>query len=139
MIMTYADTINTIISRAQEHPGINTAYYGNVLWINERRDIIYPVFCLAPRITTPVSDLWRFGFVAWYIDILERERHNYAEIQSDGITILTEIGLKLADESEQIRIINNPLTVFMDRFNDICAGAVRDIDIETPAIICADY
>lgn len=136
--MTYKETIDMIREHAEAHPAVGTFYYGNVLRINEERNWCYPVVVLSPRTSVPVGDMMRFGFVLWYIDILSKGRREYSVIQSDGITTLTEIGIRINDD-DRVAAVNNPLSVFNERFNDICAGAVCDLDVTTPAIICADY
>lgn len=136
--MTYEQTIELIKSTSLAHPKVTTFYYGSVLKLNERRDWKYPVIILSPRITTSPNGMYQFSFVMWYVDKMARDRRDYIAIQSIAVSTLTDIGLKI-DEDAHLSITKATTSVFDNRFNDICAGAMCDMDILTPAEICADF
>lgn len=136
--MTYEQTIELIKRTASAHPKVATFYYGSVLELNEHRNWKYPVVILSPRITTSPNGMYQFSFVMWYVDKMARDRRDYIAIQSTAITTLTDIGLKI-DEGEHLSITKATTSVFDNRFNDICAGAMCDMDILTPAEVCADF
>lgn len=136
--MTYDETIQMIERNASAYPNVKSFFYGSVLRLNKERNWKYPVVVLSPRITTMPNGFHQFGFVLWYIDILAKDRKDFQTIQSTAIQTLTEIGIKIADE-ETVYSVNAPISVFSERFDDICAGAMCDLDVTTKASICANY
>lgn len=133
--MTYDETIKMIERIARAHPSVKSFFYGSVLRLNQERDWNYPSIVLSPQSTTMTNGFYNFGFVLWYVDILSKERSEFQVIQSDAIQVLTEIGLSIADKESVFSEIA-PISVFSERFNDICAGAMCDVTITTMAPIC---
>lgn len=136
--MTYEQTIDLIGRAASAHPNVKTFYYGSVLELNEKRNWKYPVVILSPRITTSPGGMYQFSFVMWHVDKMARDRRDFIAVQSRAIATLTDIGLKI-DEEPALQITRATTSVFDNRFNDICAGAMCDLDIITPAEVCADF
>lgn len=133
--MTYDETIKMIERIVKAHPAVKSFYYGSVLRVNQERDWDYPVAVLSPRVTTMTNGFYRFGFVLWYIDILSKERTEFQAIQSDAIQTLTQIGLAITDEDNIISEMA-PISVFSERFADVCAGAMCDLTITAAGPVC---
>lgn len=134
--MTYAETIQAIERNARALPSVKSFYYGSVLRLNQERNWQYPAVVLSPRVTTMANGLYQFGFVLWYIDILSKERSEFQEIQSEAIHALTNIALSTDSEGGDPAVTYAPISVFTERFTDICAGAMCDLTITTKAPVC---
>lgn len=120
---------------ALAHPNVTMFRYGSVLQLNKERNWDYPVMVLSPRVTTVVNGLYQFGFVLWYIDILDKERTRVQEIQSEAIQALMQVSNAIIDE-DAVFATASPISVFSERFNDTCAGAMLDLTVTTAAEIC---
>lgn len=133
--MSYEEVIKLILTYVKSEGNTNTQFYGNILLLNERKNWDYPVFVLSPRIVTNIGYFRTCGFTAWYVNKLEKDRQQYIWYQSEGVELFTRINNMLSD-NDQIYSVSSPISVFNEKFNDICAGAIADINITVKGEIC---
>lgn len=124
--------INRLInSFASVYPNINEVITSGNIWeINERKDIKYNVFCSQVerhRIDVE-NEKEYFTYQMYYVDRLLENGENKHIIQSQAndffmtlINALNQEGLAVYDYS---------ITPFTQRFNDMCAGAMLDVQFE---------
>lgn len=134
--MTYEETVNLIQGVVTKYTNVQTFWYGSPLLLNKQRDIKYPVIVLSPRVMSPtVSGVYHFNFTLWYVDIQARDRRNVLSIHSKAIEVLEGINNAIL-ETPFVMNTKASTSVFYDRFNDICAGGVCDLLVQTKAPVC---
>ncbi len=135
---TYEQIISSI--RAQcLNAGANTFFYHSVFVMNTHRDHEYPVMILAPLTTRFLDTVQEFRFSLWWIGLENHDRSNIANLQGRAIDALNLITSRLAQGEEELWTVDSgSISVFSDRFADICAGAMADLVITMPFNECGE-
>lgn len=133
MNSNYFEVVNIIKDTALQHPFVRTCLL-NVWKINSEEDIKYPVVSIGVRDVVPTSQTITYTMNIFYADRLMSNRDNQLEIKSVAIDVLTEIINKLEDENHFVIDIDN-ITLFNERFADLCAGGVATVTITTPSYL----
>lgn len=132
--MTLQDTIRAIELVASGQPSVNMLVRSDIFRLNAAPDARYGVFAwLQNQHTLPAdSSFINYAFTFFYVDRLTSDLSNQEEIQSVGITTLTNIIRRL----EELGIYTEQDTyfqVFNQRFSDQCAGVFCNVVLQVPA------
>lgn len=126
--MTLAEVIRTIESVAKEQPSINMIVRNDVFRINAAPNLKYGVFAWLQREHRYElgTDSYQFSFTFFYVDRLTEDGSNEIEIQSTGISTLSNMIKALDDRG--VEIAGDYLfQAFNQRFVDVCAGVYCNV------------
>lgn len=126
--MTLAEVIKEIESVAKEQPSVNMIVRNDVFRINAAPELKYGVFAWLQREHrySAETDSYLFSFTFFYVDRLTEDGSNEVEIQSTGITTLTNMIKAL--ESRGVDIYDDyTFQSFNQRFMDVCAGVFSNV------------
>lgn len=133
--MNYIEFIELLEQISLQHPLINNFYTGTYR-LNSTDDITYPALVLTfNSINVSVTDptFTTFNINLLYADRLTDDRSNLHEIQSLGITVISEI-IQALILYYNIQVTTNILfNPFKEQFADNTAGVVATINISIPS------
>ncbi len=131
--MTLLQLIRTVEVVALKQPAVKTVVENDVFRLNGLPNAKYGVFAWLQgnHSGQPDEDLRTFQFTFFYVDRLRTDRRNETEIQSVGIDTLQNI-LRVLSEDYDIEVGRWNCTTFNQRFNDDCAGAFFQVQLEAP-------
>lgn len=137
--MTLAEVIRVIEAEAKEQPAINMIVRNDVYRINAAPSLKYGVFAWLQREHryNVDTDTMRYAFTFFYVDRLTEDGSNEIEIQSAGITALTNVikGLSEHDiETDEDFYFQS----FNQRFVDVCAGVYCNVFFDVPVAPCGE-
>lgn len=132
-------TINTIMKAFEEiatdHYQINTFFGGNT-WNFETQTNIFPSMIVITQPSNIQSNRVLFKFTIYLADILNKDRSNIFEIESDMFQICNDIISELKSKERVYGFMLDEtdvlLTPFEEAFDDVTAGWSMDITIEAP-------
>lgn len=136
--MTLAEIIAVIRQTALAQPSVNQVVDNDVFRLNALPDAKYGVFAWTQsqhRETYEGTITYAFSFI--YVDRLTEDGGNEVDVQSVGLTTLGNIVRALDDAGLSVDSWN--YNTFNQRFNDMCAGAFCNVELETTVdYVCAD-
>lgn len=137
--MTLAETIKVLEGVAMEQPAVNMIVRNDVFRINAAPSVKYGVFAWLQREHryNVGTDSMHYSFTLFYVDRLTEDGGNEIDIQSTGISTLTNIIKALGDydiETDE----DYYFTAFNQRFLDVCAGVYCNVGLDVPASPCAE-
>lgn len=98
----------------------------------------YPCVFLTVQNVTFANDIVNVNATLFYVDRLLDNSSNKLEIQSNGITVLSQILDRIAEETV-INTVQNVYTLFEEKFADLCAGQFVTFRASFPNdVICSD-
>ena len=130
-------TINEIMTSFQEiatdHYQINSSFLGQT-WNYEAETNIYPCMIVITQPSYIQKGQVLYNFSIYMADIMNKDRTNLFEIQSDMFSICNDIVSELKDKEDVYNFwldeTNVMLTPFEESFDDIAAGWQMDITIQ---------
>lgn len=132
---TYEAIIDELKVRCTD-AGANSVFYHSIFVMNTHRDHEYPVMILSPISSRLVNNAQQFRFNLWWIGIEHHDRQNIAQLQGIGIEALYNVINGGSDDSDIWDITFGSISVFSDRFADICAGAMCEVLVTVAASDC---
>lgn len=98
----------------------------------------YPCVFLTVQNVTFTNDIVNVNATLFYVDRLLDNSSNKLEIQSNGITVLSQILDRIAEDTV-INTVQNVYTPFEEKFADLCAGQFVTFRASFPNdVICSD-
>lgn len=98
----------------------------------------YPCVFLTVQNITFANDIVNVNGTLFYVDRLLDNSANKVEIQSNALTVLSQIFDRIAEETV-INIRQNTYTPFDEKFADLCAGQFATFQASFPNdVICSD-
>lgn len=98
----------------------------------------YPCVFLTVQNVTFNNDIVNVNATMFYVDRLLTNSANKVEIQSNGLTVLSQILDRIAEETV-INTVQNVYTPFEEKFADLCAGQFVTFRASFPNdVICSD-
>lgn len=137
--MNLLDTIKTIEEVASAQPSVKQIVGGDIYELNTIPDAKYGVFCWQQEQHSGnvQEDEMRFSFVFFYVDRLLDDKSNKIEIQSVGISTLSNILKTLFSKGFDVGAFT--INTFNERFVDDCTGAFVRVSIGTSVeSVCED-
>lgn len=129
--MTLAQIIAKIEAVALAQPSVRSVVRNDVFRLNAIPDTKYGVFAYTQgqhRVNLE-TDTVTFSFSLFYVDRLTEDAGNEIEVQSTGVSTLTNIIRTLADD---MGVYDWTVDTFNQRFKDLCAGAYASVAFEIP-------
>ena len=114
---------------ALSQPSVRTVVENDVFRLNAIPDAKYGVFAFTQgqHRANMDTDVITFVFTLFYVDRLTEDASNEVEVQSVGVSTLTNIIHTLADE---FGVGAWTINTFNQRFADLCAGAYATVPID---------
>ena len=128
--MRLLELIETIEDIASNQPNVNQIIRDDIYSLNTLQDIQYSVFCSTQQQHQEDGDFITYNFTLFYVDRLLSDKSNQTEIQSTGISILSNILHRLGNYD--IEVGSHLYQVFHQRFNDECAGVYVNVGLTVP-------
>lgn len=135
--MTLLNLINIIELTAINHTFVNEVVSGDIYKLNELPSIKYGVFAWVQGLhnVDASSTLCKYEFTFFYVDRLNEAESNEVNVQSCGISTITQILASLEDEN--IDVSSHSFQVFRERFKDLCAGVFCKVILTVPMeVVC---
>lgn len=143
-------TLNQIIKRIQtlslSHKQVRSFYYGKPTdFIIDKKPEYTAVFLQEGGINiSPLSKTTTYTFKLYVLDLMDLDQRtweNVQEVQSDSVSILEDLLALINQDSYSDWALgtNNATDALSEKFDDIVAGAVSNIEIRTPYLrdVCA--
>lgn len=134
------NTLNEIVQYfndfADSHKQIKSFRYDNAQEIDSSADEIDGVILWMtwrPSFWTNAVPTMSFSF--FIMDRVDVETNNFQEVQSDTLSIATDLLSEINNSSEAFGLAKNtgiPVEPFKERFSSMYAGCIIDIDINLP-------
>ena len=135
-------TINTIIHKvlkpiANDHLMLNEFGFGDLHNYAKVNALAYPVMWVALNDVGYKGKGFNYNLSLVFADILKDDLSNTLEIQSDMISIAADIAAKLFyTDNDYLEVTSDfVFKPFTERFTDLCAGVVMDINIKSLVIL----
>lgn len=136
--MTFAQFVEELTRVALRQPSIRTVVANDVFRLNALPSAKYGVFSFTQgqhRVNLDGGYV-RYVMTLFYVDRLTEDASNEIEVQSVGISTLTNIVTTLSDE---FGVGEWTINTFNQRFADLCAGAYATVPIDVPIdYTCSD-
>lgn len=137
--MTLLEVIHALELVAGSQPAVGMVVQNDVFRLNTCPSVRYGVFAWTQG-THQLSDdgnLMRYAFTLFYVDRLTENQSNQVEVQSVGVSVLSNIIRVLGDRGVYSEGVT--FQTFNQRFLDECAGVFANVTFEVPATaVCAD-
>lgn len=136
--MTYQGLTEVIRWASLEEPNVRYVGFDDVYRLNAMPSIDYCVVYAILNSVSSTIDGQTFRFTLYYIDRWDETEENQSMIWSAGISALNNIVRKINEQTDGILwpITHRP---FWQKFKDVCAGVMCDVDIVVPAAgYCAE-
>ena len=129
--MNLAQFIKKLEAVALAQPSVRTVVENDVFRLNAMQNARYGVFAFTQgqHRADMDSETMTFIFSLFYVDRLQEDARNEIQVQSVGITTLTNIIHTLADE---FGVGAWTVNTFNQRFADLCAGAYATVAVSVP-------
>lgn len=120
--MTLVEVVKAMEAAAMSQPAVQTIVENDVFKLNSCPDARYGVFAFVQgqHSGSVDSDLMTYQFSLFYVDRLTHDRSNQIEVQSAGVSVLSNI-LRVLSEAG-IVAGDYSFQPFNQRFSDECAG-----------------
>lgn len=131
---TYYDLVAIIKHVCLKHPAVNN-FYTNRYKLNSVSDIEYAAVIFTNNSIQVGDSETTLSFNLLYADRLTRDRDNTLQIQSEGISVLTEIINAIRNIDFLSASTTNDITinVFYEQFADSTAGAIAQVSLVYPS------
>ena len=132
--MTLAALIERLRQTALAQPAVQTVVDADVFRLNAMPDVKYGVFAWQQQLhrVNVRNSFVTYAFTLFYIDRLTESGDNEVEVQSVGMSVLTNIIRAFADEMD---VSDWSAQAFTQRFADLCAGVYAQVTFT----VAADY
>ena len=138
--MTLRDVVLAVEAEAKAQPAVNMIVRNDVFRLNDCPDARYGVFAWTQQQhTAPAGgDFLRVTLNLYYVDRLNEDKSNELEVQSVGISTISDVLRKL--EAAGVWLDGDAqFNTFNQRFVDECAGVWCNVRLQVPAgWICPD-
>ena len=136
--MTLVEVIKAIETAAISEPSVASVIPNDVFRLNATPDAKYGVFAWTQQTHTLAEDLLTFAFALFYVDRLTEDKANELEVQSVGISTISDVLRRL--EAAGVYLVGEAqFQTFNQRFVDECAGVWANVRLQVPAgWICPD-
>lgn len=123
--MQLSEFIRIVNKECLNHILVNNAYYGDVYKNLNSGKQVYPVTNLTIESVNEDTDndLMTFNGTLIYVDMLTNDSSNKIDVQSAGITILSQILDRLVNVNLGWSTTQRNYTIFTEKFADLCGGA----------------
>lgn len=130
---------DTILTLASAVPNRGTQFCGDIYHISEIADASYPAFVLTNREVYQNRDEYYedHHVIMFEFDRLTESQDNNLDVQSHSIQTLKAIVDKLEELGCIISVAQ--YTPFVQRFSDMCSGAMADVRLRIPINACYEY
>lgn len=129
--MTLLEIVNKLKNIAIKQPNINYVGDGDIYSLNTLPNIEYGVFFITQTNHTQNENTTDYTLTLFYVDRVTGDGSNKLAIQSNGITLLTNIINLFLMENDVEMDYGIQYTTFLQRFTDDCAGVYCNITITT--------
>lgn len=140
--MTLSEIIKLLNEVASEQPSVGECIKsGDIYTLSEERNAKFGVFCATQgqHVLNPGENTITYVFTLYYVDRLQSDGDNKIEIQSTGISTLSNIIRTVQEEYEDWVFDNIYFDVFTERFSELCAGVYATVRITVDDIYnCAE-
>ena len=129
--MNLAQFIKRLETVALAQPSVRTVVENDVFRLNAMPSARYGVFAFTQgqHRANMDTEVITYVFSIFYVDRLTEDASNEIEVQSVGITTLTNIIHTLAEE---FGVAPWTINTFNQRFADLCAGAYATVSVDVP-------
>ena len=135
-------TLNAIINKllkplANDHLMLNGFGFGDLSNYAKTNAITYPVMWAVLNDASYRNKGFNYSFSLVFADVLKDDLSNTLEVQSNMIGIAADVAAKLMySENENIEVSGDfVFKPFTERFTDLTAGVVMDINIKSLTVI----
>lgn len=138
--MTLVEVVKAIETAAIAEPSVALVIPNDIFRLNAKPDAEYGVFAWTQQThSMPESDdILTFAFALFYVDRLTEDKRNELEIQSVGISTISDVLRKL-DAAGVYQTGDATFQTFNQRFMDECAGVWCNVRLQVPAgWVCPD-
>lgn len=136
--MNYYNFIKTIKTLSLNNGLVNEVGEGDIYEHLNSGEHKYPCVFLTVQNLTINGDIVTLNGTMFYVDRLLDNSVNKIEVQSNALTILSQIFAKIKEDTI-ININVNTYTPFEEKFTDLCAGQFATFTASFPNdIICSD-
>lgn len=129
--MTLLEIVNKLKNIAIKQPNINYVGDGDIYSLNTLPNIEYGVFFITQSNHIQNEYTTDYTLTLFFVDRVTADGSNKLAIQSNGITLLTNIINLFLMENDVEMDYGIQYTTFSQRFADECAGAFCNITITT--------
>lgn len=139
--MTLKTIIDYLSASALATPNVGGVIINDVFRENFWEDAHYGVVAIIQREHSISENIATYRFQLAYIDRLTEDKSNEVDIQSDGVMVLCNMVNSLITKREDIELNGElSLSVFNERFKDMCGGVLADVAFSTsaPMGVCFD-
>lgn len=136
--MTLVEVVKAIETAAISEPSVALIIPNDIFRLNAKPDAEYGVFGWTQQQHTLAGDLLTFAFSLFYVDRLTEDKRNELEVQSVGISTISDVLRKL--EAAGVYLDGDAqFNTFNQRFVDECAGVWANVRLQVPAgWVCPD-
>ena len=128
--MTLLDIVKELENIAKKQPNINYVGNGDIYALSTLPNVNYGVFYVTQSNHTQNENTINYTLTLFYVDRLMNDNSNRLQIQSNGITTLTNIINIFSMKNDDVEIqYNIPYTTFIQRFADDCSGVYCNVTI----------
>lgn len=129
--MTLLEIVNEFKKIAQKQPNINYVGDGDIYTLDTLPNIDYGVFFITQSNHTRDENTANYTLTLFFVDRVTADGSNKLAIQSNGITLLSNI-INLFLMKNDVEIDGDiRFTTFLQRFADDCSGVFCEITITT--------
>ena len=129
--MTLKELIEKIKTIARKQHNIGYVGEGDIYTLNSMPNIDYSVIFITQQNHSITADLCEYNINLFYVDRLFGDDGNRLDIQSHGITVITNIINQLTSTIDVDVEYPVSFTTFTQRFSDECAGVFATLKITT--------
>lgn len=127
--MTLLEIVKQFEHIASQQPNINYVNNGDIYELNNIPNLDYGVFYITQQKHSGDENNFKYNLTLFYVDRVANDGRNKLAIQSNGITLLTNI-INIFLNNNDVELEGDvQLTTFKERFVDDCAGAFAEITV----------
>lgn len=128
--MTLLEIVKKFEKIAEKQPNINYVGNGDIYSLSTLPNIDYGVFFITQTNHTQDENITKYTLTLFYVDRVTNDGSNKLAIQSNGITILTNIINIFLMQNEDAELDGDmQFTTFIQRFVDDCAGVFCNVTV----------
>lgn len=130
--MTLSEIVKLLNTVALEQPSVGEYIpSGNIYDLSEERNAKFGVFCATQgqHVLNPGENTITYVFNLFYVDRLQSDGDNKIEIQSTGISTLSNIIRTIQEDYDEWVFDSVYFDVFTERFSEMCAGVYATVRI----------
>lgn len=127
--MTLLEIVKQFEHIASQQPNINYVNNGDIYELNNIPNLDYGVFYITQQKHSGDENNFKYNLTLFYVDRVANDGRNKLAIQSNGITLLTNV-INIFLNNNDVELEGDvQLTTFKERFTDDCAGAFAEITV----------